>query len=1019
MAAHLLLVLLALAGPARAGDPVAAALERLERAAPLDRGEHALALWAVRLAQDDADAPARWRDSATYFTGGKAALLAALADGPPLPALDPPADVEGLARLLDDPPDEDPLAGVVRLVRFTRGLDRQAALGPTLEALAALRPDDPWVEQARARWSEAQDLLAGIDALFVALGLPVDPRTTPRVTVAGAWCEERWDAEDGEDDGGDDDERARRRYSWRVGAWLVGAAGDEVTLLDDRLRLRTITPGRGPDARPSLAPRDLDVDLLACRLTGDFLCLAPDPLSERGPGAVALRAWWALRAGRPWSAACLALDPAAEVLRANGHASALADVATDLGDASLLAAFVALGDDRPRPPIVAALRGAAAALELAGRPAPLDARAEEARRETLDRVVDLAERLAAQDAALRQAPPVPTWAEWQRLTPAERLPYLLRALPDCDGDPTDTIGFGGGSPWGATQRVPPDAPPPGAAERRLWTFAFGDDDGVRRASGRSAADGLLLLGDVAVPPLIDLLTDRSPTRCVGNDGDEPALLLTLGEVAWQVLCELAGLDWRIVQAYTPPDTADSPTVRQAAARAWWEDCRPHGGLVAWHEARLWTAADPTGGWRPLAALARLGGERAEQIVDAFVRWERDPGRQASWIDALAAAPGDAHLALLLEALEEGADAPAMAAAGVLLGRGDRRGLPRALEVVRRGLAAGADLDEPGFERALWLVARARSPELTDLVFRVTTARLDLAHLGRSGWLLDAANALPEAEALLVLGRLAALHADAHAAERIALRLGRTARGADPTRTMVDALAEALRLRPDDGAREHAAVTAALLGGGALASASARAGVDLRGPLLAALVTDDVPRRHAAEAALERLDADALAWLAQVARGPARAAVDEALTRAADADARVQRRRAGRVVEVTVAPGVPGDVRARAETWRERPLDLALVADLLAAWEDAFAGALEVVIERPASGGVHVRLSPAPGPRPEGPWPLVVEVDLPGLVRRHADASDRCPSERVDVALAGAQAALRDDAAARVTVRAWR
>ncbi|MCO5167107.1 MAG: hypothetical protein M9894_12215 [Planctomycetes bacterium] len=982
-------------------------------------------LWSLRVAQDDVGARARWLAEADRRAGGTRALLEALADAPAMPAFDPPADVDGLTALLDDPPGEDPLARAVRLALLTRGLDRQAALGQALDALADRRPDHPWVVQALARWAGARGLLAGIDALFTTLDLPFDPSSTPRMTVVGAWSNDDDDDDDEDDEDEDvdgDDPKGREDVA---GAWLLERDGDHATLMDDRLRRRKLVLGRRSSATgplPKLEPRDLDADLRDCWLGTEGVPLGPGPRRHATAGSLALRAWWALRAGRPWSAACLAQACAPDETRRPGReADALSWIAVDVARAVQLAAFVDLGDLRPRGPIAATLRRTAAALDLPPRLGPLDPAWDDPERlELRAEVLDLAARLEAQEAALRDAPPLPTWDEWQALEPAERLPHLLRALPDLDGDPVDVLGFGGGSPWGATQRVPPDAPP---RERRPGAGGGFVRPRLRPASGRSAADGLVELGEVAVPALIDVMHDLSPTRCVGNDGDEPALLLTVGAVAEQVLLRIADLD----PLEPTGDLGDHAAYRRAmqvAARAWWEAWAPRGGLVAWHLDRLHVAAglaDPEAHDRARARhlrwLLRHADGRERGVVEALVRAERDPTERARWIDALSAARGDAYHDLLLEALASDDDALAMAAGAALLARGDRRALVRAGPLARAAVS-GERPSGGGPDRALGLVLTAQTPEAPGLVVLATATRPDL-----DAWMLQVAPRLPAPESFLSLARLAARPRAAadraawvgeHARAALAARLG-----LGDAVAAVDALAEALRLRPDDEAREHAAVTAALLGGGALASVSSRAGVDLRGPLLAALVTDDLPRRHAAEAALERLDADALAWLAQVARGPARAAVDEARARAADADARVQRRRAWRVVEVTVAPGVPGDVRARVETWWERPLDLALVADLLAAWEDAFAGALEVVIERPASGGVHVRLSGAPGPRPEGPWPLVVEVDLPGLVRRHADASARCPSGRVDEALAGAQAALADDAPARVTVRAWR
>lgn len=205
---------------------------------------------------------------------------------------------------------------------------------------------------------------------------------------------------------------------------------------------------------------------------------------------------------------------------------------------------------------------------------------------------------AVADALVRYAartpdPLPPPWPEWTQLSPEAKLPFLLRALPDCDGDPRDILGFGGGSVWRASQRVPPDAPAPKTEPgrpvvQRPWTH--------RDPSGRSAADGLCALGDVAIPALIDRLTDRTPTRCVATNDEAAIGLLDAGACAWRILDRI--IDDSELRFDRSPDSEDDPRAAQAAAaRAWWANWSKRGGLVGYHRAVLTAtrralAADP-------------------------------------------------------------------------------------------------------------------------------------------------------------------------------------------------------------------------------------------------------------------------------------------------------------------------------------------------------------------------------------------------------------------------------------------
>lgn len=936
-----------------------------------DQGEVALALWAWRL---EGGALARERVASAICSDEVGALLGALIDPPPLPAIDDAP----LAELLVAPAGESVLERAVRSARFTRALDRV----PLSTALGALDASHPWVADVRARARRAEPVLRGLVRMVDALALPVEPRTGERVRLAwlnvDPWVDDLWGHE-----------------GKAVGGWVLARSPTHVTILDDRLRRRRLAAAR-------VVPADVDEELQRWAVGPAARARGWDPLDGRGPGAVTLRAWWALRRGRVWTAMRLA-----EAARTDDASPSLSGIALDLADVVEKATFIDLGLGRPRGDAVQALRRAADILAFAG--APADSTAQHRRAD----VVALVDRLEAQDAALRRASSPPPWSEWQRMSAQARVPHLVRALADCDGDPTDDF-----SPErqvkGASQRVPPDAPAPaGVRAEPPWI------DGEapwwhRRASGCSAADQLLALGELAIPALIEALPNDAPTRCVDARGGVRGLL-TIGECALRLLRSIVDLRGELL-----PFESRWHSERQASAREWWAEVSGRGGLVTLKVARVLEEFDRSWPSQDLDSslrwLVRHGGGREVELLRALVEATRDPEACADVVRMLGQAPHDGYDALLRGQLERDDGWVAMVAASALLARGDRRGLARVLE---RATDRGAPDREVLL--ALEILSQAGAPELAAVVLRLVdrSAFDDAARLALVG-----ASSSPER--LLALARIAARPRELprvtpweDTQARLAIEMlepipagGRASVApAERPRIVVDALAEALRLRADPDALEHAAVTCCLLGADPMAALAATSGHDLRPYLLRALALRDRPRRAAAATALDRLGLAGLRWLIHgVARVPRD--VSEAMARASL-----------QVVRVTVAPDAPEAVRAALEAWSEQRLDLDRVSDVLEAWETAhLSDALELVIARPSGGG-GVRVSatcPPPGPDAPG-WLLRVVARGAGLVHDASATRELPPSCRSTHALVRVQNALVDhpDQAARIVIRAER
>lgn len=992
----LLLFLLSFAcSAARAQERLGPLVHAADRAGDgrSDQGEIALALWAWRLERGE---PARRLISEAILdcSGDARALLDALRDPPPLPALegDEPLDL-----LLAAPPGETVLERAVRSARFTRGLDR-VPLPATLEALDARHP---WVADVRARWTHVEPVVRGLGRIFDALVLPVDPRTAERVRLASATG--RWDGDLWSDEGK------------ATGGWVVAKTASHLTILDDRLRRRRV-------AVEHARPEDVDDLVRRWAIPGEGPVSGYDALDLRSCGALALRAWWALERGQTWTAARIAED-AVLIDRDDTSSTRLGMIAYELGRAVQEATFIDLSANRPRAESVATLRGAIRAVDAVG--PPTDELAAEQWRELRADLLNFADRLEVQDAALRAAPQFPTWVEWERLTIEERLPHLIRALADCDGEPTSVIFGGVGKVWGASQRLPLDAPAHVSLARRS-TFSFEIEtplvDGEpswtdRRASGCSAADWLEDAGEVAIPALIEALADLSPSRCVGSEGEMPNPPLTVGDCAADLLGSIIGLDDLELQPRNYEGALAYQLETQARARAWWAEVAPRGGVFPLHVAKLVELeADARSRSSHASWLLRRGGGREVDLLRGLVLSAPTPEARAGWLRALGQARHDGYDALLVAELESEDTLVAMAATGALVDRGDRRGLPRAVALTIDG---GATDEAVG--HALAALTQAEAPELTTVALQIVVARPTC-----DGALLFALTPAPEsAERLLTLARIAARpallgsrveHRDDPALWAMnALEPPEEGRRftpltSDRRRIVVSALAEALRRRADPDALEHAAVTASLVGHAAIAALCSGSGHDLRRPLLAALSHDDPPRRDVAKAAVERLGVDGRRWLRDgvaVVREDGHAAALGATLR---------------VVWVDVAPEAPRGVHAALEAWHGDRLDLDRVSDVLEAWEEGELEALELVIDRLGRhGGVRVQATcPVAGPDAPG-WLLRVEARVAGVTHEAATNDALPPSRRATHALDAVKNALIDhpDAAARIVIRAER
>jgi hypothetical protein len=977
----LVLLFLAACSSSRAADrQLVRTAERFAEARS-DQGEVALALWAWRLQNGDS---AREQVTHAICSDEAGALLDALIDPPDLPAMPTIDDDAPLATLLVASAGETVLERAVRSARFTRALDRV----PLSVALASLDRDHPWVADVRARAARAEPVLRGLARMVDALALRVEPRTGEHVRLAwlnvDAWADDLWG------------------YEGRAaGGWVLARTPTHVTILDDRLRRRRVAATR-------VAPADVDEEIRRWTVGPAALGWGEDSLDRRGCGAVALRAWWALRRGRVWTALRVA-----EAARAGDHddvSAHLSVIALDLARAVAEATFIDLALGRPRADAVRSLRRAAEVLGLAGAPAEPTARCQQRRAE----VVDLADRLEAQDAALRAAPPLPMWSEWRRLSARERVPQLVRALADCDGDPTEDCYTSDHQVRGASQRVPPDAPAPVDARPEPPWIDGEAPWSIRRPSGCSSADQLLALGEMAIPALIEALDDRAPTRCVDARNGVVRGLLTRGECALRLLRAIVDSPGESL-----PFESSWHSARQARAREWWAEVSARGGLFTLKLTHVLEGFDR--GWlsedlaRSIRWLIRHGGGREVELLRTCVVARRDDEVRAGLLGLLGQAPHDGYDALLCAELRSPSGPVAMAAASALLARGDRRGVARALD---RATDRGAPDDEVLL--ALEVLSQAGAPELGAVVLRLVdrpacddAARLALVDVPASP------------ERLLALARLAArarelppVHPLEDTPARLAVEMlepipagGRpSVAPAARSRVVLAALADALRRRTDPDAHEHAAVTSCLLGADAMTALSAASGHDMRAPLLAALTLRDPVRRLAAASALDRLGLAGLRWLVH---GAARVPLDvtEAFARASLL-----------VVRVTAAPEVPAPVRVALEGWLDQNLDLDRVSDVLEAWEDADMEALELVIARPnGGGGVRVYATcPTPGPDAPG-WLLRVVARGAGLERDASASRALPPSCRSTHALVAVQNALVDhpDEAARIVIRAER
>ncbi len=975
--------------------------ERFNRASALELGEVGLALWRLRDEPDELTRAA-WDDTTPRWGGRARDVLDALLDRPPLPRVEGPLALEALVTLLEPPSGEDALRRIVRTTTFTRGLDRQPSLDLALTALEARRPGHPWVAEARALRERTREVLAGIEAVFAALALPIDPRTTPRVTLP--------ERRRGPDEVPREHPLTRlaRRGS---GAWVL-RTGEGPRFFDDRLRL-------GPAPATDLEPRDVEDEVRDWALGSGHGSFHLDPLGVRGAGSTALRAWWASRLGLPWTATRLAgqcasdRDPIAP-------AEVLSDVAIDLAGAVQVACFHALGAGAPRGPLALALRRSAAALEVPLAFGALDEEDGADRPRLESEVLELASRLEEQDAALRVAPPIPVWAEWQLLTPAERVPFLVRALPNLDGDPSDILGFGGGSAWRATQRVPADAPPPDERRRRDvggFSFERGDDHPFDRTpSGRSAADELVRCGEAAIPALIEALSDPGLTRCMSSDGDLVIGVMSVAEIAHDVLTRIiSNQDVSFLRPLPAGEEWSYPAqlrARQAAAREWWATWAPRGGLFALHleglleaEREIARGGEGARGGRysrghRVAWLHEHGGGREVETMRALLLSATAPSQRTEWIDLVSDAPHDGYVDLLRTELDAGSPRCAMAAAAALLDRGDRRGLPRARALLEAAFASPepvADEDLEAVQRALWLLLHA-DMQAYDILLRAAEARRsfddDLAR--------PYGPPLPAVVAPLVLARIAArpwelppvptsgpLPPARVALDRLRHEQLEPLREEDRGRLIAAALADALRARRDPIMVRHAAVTAALAR--CLDLLVSAADVDPIPVLVAALADDDPVPRQAAIDALDRLPR---AWAERLEA----AAPEEACALLASARRRAERR----VVAVETSREVPLDLHEALVSWRGELLDVERVRAALAAWSLTDATALRLTLERVGTER-GLRVSASCSAADASAIELAVEVD-------GADAGE------VEGAL---ERALEADGWSRLVVRARR
>lgn len=1012
-------VLCALAiAPARAQLVDDAPLKRFDESEPADPFVDALLL---RRAWEVVAASSMHREVARASRDRR---VAALGDAPDaLPSLDEgPTDVDGLAALLAD--GGDPFVRSTRALRLLRGVrlragERPADLEATIAPLDSRAPGHPWLAALRARWA----FLAVLDRRFELAGLP-DPRTARRVHVRTGDLARDLD--------GDEVEPPALAVTR---GWLASDDGRRFTVVLDSFRTTTFPRGarsahfcraRGD---PGPLPRFDDADALAEARAW----LARPPTDREWEdldgslelrGAALQRAWWALRRGEPW----LAFDLVGEALDWTSFELLDVVLSDQLAARAWHDAIQALGAGRPRVEAIAHVRRALAL----GQEAP---RLDRPESEELDDLLRRSESLlAGLEAQLADPPPpVPAWADWQRLAPDQRLGHLLRALGDQDG--RQIMQPGACDLSLGQQRVPADAPE-----------VPGPSGGFGRGSGRTAADGLLELGDLAVEPLLALLGSPAPTRAVEYFRDF-ALgsheVLTQGEVARRTLGWLRGE--RVQDA--------------AEARTWWAEWRAEGGLLAWRLSRLSTAPEQDARARHGRWLALRGGAAARPALHARLR-EAGRGEVATrfgagrdLLEALAERPEPVDAPLFLAAVWGPSEEEAALGARGLAALGDARGVEALRRRARHLIDAGAwqagvalealvelgdaegttlalertaSVVEEGRYDPFWLLrpllARAPAPPAAvELLLRVVERLPGLDVSSADG--LAAVASQDRTAAILGLARIATRPrgpaATPHDLELLnpdesdwdavddrdrGLRpLGRLLGGLDEASLVDPAARDAAiaRLVPDalaalgplpDARRRHAEATLLALGLEAIGAFEARGGAPVRPGLLARLRAGE--RALIDETAIH--GAPAIAWLEAGAD-----AQDDAL-RAAFARARA---RARLVVRDVVC--ADGGLRFVACGGRGRPWSPEHLAHLLSIWQGQAPvdGWLELVTEPRAEGvALVVRRDGASATREgEAAWTLVVSArDAAGDVRERASPGGP-PSEQLVALLAAAGA----------------
>jgi hypothetical protein len=195
---------------------------------------------------------------------------------------------------------------------------------------------------------------------------------------------------------------------------------------------------------------------------------------------------------------------------------------------------------------------------------------------------------------------------------------------------------------------------------------------------------LVALGPEAAPRLIEALPDDALTRCV-EYGDPQ----TVGDFAWKILQETAGLDFN--HYYRISDILNRGDIlrcRRALARAWYGEVRSFGERVVLAERAKRAEWNSRGTARRLAERypAEALGPILEGIRRLEGRWVGDEIR-IEYIEAAAKIPGDSPVPFLQEQVEKGPFIGGRLAAARALWE---RGRPEGLAAIERGWAGQAE-----------------------------------------------------------------------------------------------------------------------------------------------------------------------------------------------------------------------------------------------------------------------------------------------------------------------------------------